>query len=392
MDHRRRCVSVLLWVAFLSAVLPHAAAGQASQGLLEIGAAHLRQADLAGTDAVTAGAFLRRDGQRYSVAASGGLTLADEGRSTGQGFLTGSLLGRPGGRTRWEVGGVLTAFAEGSLPTSRGGYLMVREHFATRAFGAWAGVAVGGVEDAGSWSPTRTFEAASWFARWGTRFTATAVLVDTRSEPYGPEGQVITDPITYTDGSVAARLTFRNRVDLDLRGGLRLISRGALTPSGRGTRSFAALDAGVWVTPRLAIVAAVGRQLSDLARGTPDTRFASVALRFAMHNRPAASPRPRRLPPVIAQVRAALVSDSSGQSRLVVTAPEGELVELAASFTSWEPVRLVRRGETWELDRPLPSGAHRVVVRIAGGQWIVPANLPSTPDDFGGAVGIITVP
>jgi hypothetical protein len=387
----RRRLNVALRVVCLSAVLSHVATAQASQGVVELGAARLRQPDVAETDAVTAGALLRRDGQRYSIAASGGLTVADEGRSTGQGFLIASLLGRPGTRTRWEVGGALTAFAEGSLPASRGAYLMLREHFAARAFGGWAGLAVGGVEDAGSWSPTRTLEVASWFARWGARLTGTAVVVDTRSEPYGLENQLVTDPITYTDASLAARWTFQKRVELDVRGGARFISRGALTANGRGTRSFAALDAGIWVTPRVAVVAAFGRQLSDLARGTPDTRFAAVALRFAMHNR-SARPAPRRPPPVLAQVRLALVSDSSGHSRLVVAAPGSELVELAATFTSWEPVRLVRRGESWELDRPLPSGAHRVVVRIAGGPWLVPANLPSTADDFGGTVGIITVP
>jgi hypothetical protein len=372
-------------------VLSHAVGAQASQGVVEIGAARLRQEDVAGTDAVTIGTLLRREGQRYSVAGSGGLTVADEGRSTGQGLLTASLLGRPEGRARWEVGGALTAFAEGSLPTSRGAYLLVREHFATRSFGGWAGVAVGGVDDAGSWSPTRTLEVGSWFARWGTRVTGTAVVVDTRSEAYGPENQLVTDPISYTDGSLAARWTFRRRVELDVRGGMRLISRGALTANGRGTRSFAAVDAGVWVTPRVAVVAAFGRQLSDLARGTPDTRFAALALRFAMHDR-ASSPTPRRRSPVSVAVRLALMSDSTGRSRLVVAAPDAELVELAATFTSWEPVRLVRRGEAWELDRALPSGAHRVVVRIAGGPWLVPANLPAAADDFGGKVGIITVP
>jgi len=87
-----------------------------------------------------------------------------------------------------------------------------------------------------------------------------------------------------------------------------------------------------------------------------------------------------------------LVSDTLGQARLVVDAPYGDVVELAASFTSWEPVSLVRRENRWELDGPIPSGAHRVLVRVDGGPWLVPANLPAAADDFGGAVGIVTVP
>jgi hypothetical protein len=269
--------------------------------------------------------------------------------------------------------------------------VVAREHFAIRNFGGWAGVAVGGIEDADWWSPTRTAEIGSWFAKRDTRVTATAVLVDTRSEPYDEAGKLVTDPVTYTDASLGLRRTFRQRVDVDARGGLRLISRGALTATGRGTRPFAAVDAAVWLTPRVALVAAVGRQLSDLARGTPDTRFAALALRVSMRDRTAA-PAPVRRQPVPGVLRLAIVTDGGGRSRLVVTAPAGTLVELAATFTDWEPLLLVRRGEAWELDRPIPSGAHRVLVRVDGGPWFVPANLPAAEDDFGGSVGIITIP
>lgn len=272
-----------------------------------------------------------------------------------------------------------------------GAYLVAREHFAVRDFGGWAGVAVGGVEDANRWSPTRSAEIGSWFAWGGARVTTTAVLVDTRSEPYGPEGQLVTDPITYTDGSLGMRWAFRRRVEVDARGGIRFISRGALSATGRGTRPFAAVDAAVWITPRVAFSAALGRQLSNLSRGTPDTRFAALALRLTMGDR-SASPAPVRRPPSAGVVRLALVIDTAGQSRLVVTAPSAALVELAASFTSWEAVPLVRRVDGWVLDRSLPSGAHRVLVRVDGGRWIVPANLPAAADDFGGSVGIITIP
>lgn len=376
--------------AWLAALLPHVVPAQTSSGLVEVGAARLQHRDIAPTHAMTAGASARHDGLRYAFAAAGGLAFAEDGRSTSLGLLAASLLGRPGGPSRWEIGGALAAFGQSSVGTNRSAYLLAREHFAVRGFGAWAGVALGGVEDAGRWSPTRTAEIAAWFARRGTRVTAAAVLVDTRSEPYGPEGQLVTDPITYTDGSIAMRWGFRRRVELDARGGIRFISRGALTATGRGTRPFAAVDAAVWVTPRVAVVAAIGRQLSDLPRGTPDTRFAALALRFTMRDR-ATPPAPVRRPPA-SQLRLALVSDTAGQSRLVVTAPSGALVELAASFTSWEPVPLMRRGDTWELDRSIPSGAHRLLVRVDGGPWIVPANLPAAADDFGGLVGIITVP
>jgi hypothetical protein len=380
-----------LQAASLAALVAHVARPQTSQGVFEIGAAHLRQRDIAATEAVTLGTTVRHDARRYAIAATGGVTLADEGRSTSQGLLTASILDRPGKRTRWEIGGAVTGFAQSSLPAAFGAYVTAREHFAIGSFGGWAGVAIGGVEDGELWSPTRTMEVASWYARWGTRLSATAVRVDTRSEEYTSGGQRVTDPITYTDGSLGARWTFRRRLDIDARGGLRIVSRGALTPTGRATRSFAAVDAAVWVTPRLAIVAGMGRQLSDLARGTPDTRFAALALRFAIHDR-ARVPRPIRRPARVEPLRLAVLSDSTGQSRLVVMAPLGERVELVATFTNWEPVALVRSGEVWALDRVVPSGVHRVLVRVDGGPWMVPLNLPAAADDFGGTVGIITVP
>jgi hypothetical protein len=377
--------------ASLVALLPYVVAAQTSHGLVEVGAARLQTRDIAPNHAVTVEASGRHDGLRYAFAAAAGLALADDGRSTSQGLLTGSFLGRPGKPSRWEIGGALTAFGQGSLGMNGGAYVLAREHFARRGFGGWAGFALGGVDDVGGWSPTRTAEIASWFARRGTRVTGTAVLVDTRSEPYGSDGRLVTDPITYTDGSLGLRWAFRRRVEIDARGGMRFISRGALTANGRGTRPFAAVDAAVWVTPRLAVTAAVGRQLADLARGTPDTRFAALALRVTTRDR-AAAPTPVRRRPIGGVLRLALVTDSAGESRLVVTAPSGVLVELAASFTSWEPVPLVRRGDGWELDRSIPSGAHRVLVRVDGGPWIVPANLPAADDDFGGRVGIITIP
>ncbi|MFN2563597.1 MAG: glycogen-binding domain-containing protein [Gemmatimonadaceae bacterium] len=391
MRQRRRTLRACVGVACLAAALPARLAAQMSQGTVEIGAARLRQRDVPRTDAATAGLTLRRDAARYALAAAGALTLADGDRSTTQGLLAASLLGRAGGRTRWEIGGAVTVFDQGDLPASAGAYLIAREHLAIGRFGGWVGVGFGGIEEFNWWSPTRSAELATWYASRVARFTAAAVLVDTRSEPYGPVTQRVTDPVTYTDGSISARWVVGRRVDVDARAGVRLISRGALSATGRGTRPFAAVDAAVWVTPRVALVAAIGRQLSDLSRGTPDTRFAAVALRFTVRD-PARVPPPARRPAVITKPRLALVSDTSGQSRVVVTASRAALVELAATFTSWEPVALVRRGDQWELDRPIPSGAHRVLVRVDGGPWVVPENLPAAADDFGGAVGIVTVP
>jgi hypothetical protein len=257
---------------------------------------------------------------------------------------------------------------------------------------------LGGVEDLDRWYPTRTAEAGSWLARGSSRISASAVLVDTRSEPYLSGTRLVTDPVTYTDVALGGQHG-TERLELEGRAGARLISRGALTVTGRGTRAFAAVDAAVWITPRLAIAGALGRQLSDLARGTPDTHFASLALRVALSDRswtpPDARSRRARSQPAPAPTRPqlTLTSDSTAAARLVVTgAQHAQRVELAATFTGWEPVALIREGERWRLDRPVTSGTHRVLLRIDGGPWLVPANLPAAADDFGGSVGLLTVP
>jgi len=84
---------------------------------------------------------------------------------------------------------------------------------------------------------------------------------------------------------------------------------------------------------------------------------------------------------------------SGGPVRLVVRVPGAATVELAGDFTDWQPIALRRSAEgTWETILPIPSGVHRVNVRIDGAGWLVPAGTTRSSDDFGGEVGIVSVP
>jgi hypothetical protein len=393
----RRLAAVLSVAAFAGAPAPCVRA-QTPRGAVELGAARLRQGEEAGVAAVTAGGTVRHEAARYAIAAGGGVTLSDDGGATTQGLLTASVFRRAGQLTRWELGGALTGFGENGAPFAAGAYVLAREHIGRGPAGGWIGVGIGGVEDLNRWYPTRTAEVGSWFAAGAGRLTATALLVDTRSEPRVSGSRLVTDPVTYTDAALGGRRASQ-RLELEGRAGVRLISRGALTATGRGTRAFAAIDAAVWVTPRLAVAAALGRQLSDLARGTPDTRFASLALRLALAERSWTPPDTRirragpRPSPAPTRPQLALTTDSASGPRLVVTgAQRAGRVELAATFTGWEPVTLIRDGDAWRLDRALTSGTHRVLLRLDGGPWLVPGNLPTAADDFGGSVGLLTVP
>src|SRR5262249_54151066 len=96
--------------------------------------------------------------------------------------------------------------------------------------------------------------------------------------------------------------------------------------------------------------------------------------------------RPVVTGPTMSVVRA----DSARRIQVVVE--RAARVELMADFTGWNAVVLERSGGMWVTDRIIAPGPHRVAIRIDGGEWIVPANLPRVEDDLGGSVGLITVP
>jgi hypothetical protein len=78
--------------------------------------------------------------------------------------------------------------------------------------------------------------------------------------------------------------------------------------------------------------------------------------------------------------------------RIDVRADNASRIEIMGDFTNWSPVVLVPNDNVWRLERAISPGPHRIAIRIDGGPWIVPVNLPRIEDDLGGTVGIITVP
>jgi len=75
-----------------------------------------------------------------------------------------------------------------------------------------------------------------------------------------------------------------------------------------------------------------------------------------------------------------------------VQAPGAQRVELMGDITGWEPRPLDRRGGRWEVRLTATSGSHHLLLRLDGGQWVVPANLPRLDDELGGVVGLIVIP
>jgi hypothetical protein len=79
-----------------------------------------------------------------------------------------------------------------------------------------------------------------------------------------------------------------------------------------------------------------------------------------------------------------------------ITAPNAATVELMADFTEWQPIKLERAGGVWRVagggGRPITSGLHRVSIRVDGGPWTVPSNLPRADASPDASFGLVTVP
>jgi hypothetical protein len=132
-----------------------------------------------------------------------------------------------------------------------------------------------------------------------------------------------------------------------------------------------------------------GTTLDDVVRGVPRTRFLSVSVRVT--SQPHATVFARRI--TVAGPRVSVSRMDAQLLRIEITADAKSSVELMADFTDWLPVALDHVGGVWRLERTIAAGAHRLAMRIDGGEWIVPVNLPRVEDELGGAaVGIITIP
>jgi hypothetical protein len=74
-----------------------------------------------------------------------------------------------------------------------------------------------------------------------------------------------------------------------------------------------------------------------------------------------------------------------------IRAPVAARVEVAGSFSGWEPIPLELKGAYWEAQVRVPPGRHRVAYRIDGGAWRAPSGLARLKE-FGGEVGLIVIP
>jgi len=380
------------WLAAALGLLPFCTLGGQVQVTADVGSSVLRQTGLPESAVFTAGADLRWLAPRGSVSSSALAALASDGRGTGQVLIVGALQGPPAQFAHWEVAGSASAYGlTNDLPTTSV-QLMAREYVGGALRGVFVGAGGAGILRNQLWRPAVVGQTGGWWRRGVDQFLGTISATTTIAEAHqnfpGFGDFMLTERAVYADFSSGWRRDERSysiTAAVGLRAGFRAVS--AVDGWGSMTGEW-------WVTPHAALVAGVGRGLADVIRGVPPTRYATVALRVALQPRVSLVLLPA-VPPMAGPRLVVAPGSEPNQRTIEVHALGASAVEIMADFTSWEPVALTRgdeSSEVWRVERSIEQGPHRIAVRLNGGEWRVPANLPRVSNGFGGSVGLITVP
>jgi len=361
----------------ISALAARPAASQL-QLSADIGASHLQRSDVPQASALTFAANVAATGD-HGWFRSGILGVrANADQSTTQALFAGSLAESPDRPVHGELGGFVSGFGESGYSLTLSGEIMPRLQIGTAARGGAIGVGVGGTQHAGVRAGIAHAASDVWWTFGDQQFASSLSFVKTSGSFVGAESP--NDAPSFYDLTGAWRHD-RGGIAIGASGGYRY---GTQNVSG-GT--WGSADATFWVLPRTALVVGVGRSLDDPVRGVPQTTFASVAIRITgtVHE----TLMPRR---AVTGARIAVQRVGDARRRFEIRGVRASRVEVMGDFTDWSPVSLEAAGDAWRLEMIVTPGLHRIALRIDGGEWIAPANIPHATDDLGGIVGLITVP
>ncbi len=284
------------------------------------------------------------------------------------------------------------------------------------AGGVWVGAVGGLTTGVGGAAPFVGVDAGAWRAVAATRLVATATWTATRADSAALAAALASpNGAALAPGSLAPGTSRVHTLDvaaaverigpaIELAGSMGARHTAlAASPDGSAGRGWGALALGAvtwWARPGVGLVAGAGTQPAEPARGLPPVRHVALTLRLRPRAwggaRGAAAidvARPTGAVPRAADVAVPAVAAADGSHVLRVSAPGAVRVELRAAATGWRPVDLARgAGGEWAITLAWPAGAHRVALRVDGGAWRAPANVPTVDDEFGGQVGLLVVP
>src|SRR3989475_2198754 len=354
-------------------------------GTVDVGVSTVRYDGFLRSGAASVAPTLTWERPGSAVTARGTCLRFESGRRSLQGLVAASFFTPPSFLPHhWR--GELSISASGSSYAHFASFWHAtgeaRLHFIEGGRGAWIGGTGGRTSYGQAPRPVAVVGAGVWVRRAGVTVAASA----TRS---------IVGDTAYSDIASTAHAS-RGRFELDGSVATRVSSRGA----GHGVDGEA--SAAFALGGRAALFVSGGRYPTDPVSGSVAGRYVSAGLRLRTTLlRPRANRDPQ-LPSrslasgdggagFTAQLQVQPTPD--GCARVVVHALAVATVEVAGDFTDWQPVTLRRTSDNmWESVLHIPSGVHRVNVRIDGGKWIAPAGTARAEDEVGGGGGGVARP
>lgn len=392
------------WCVMLgcAALLPASAGAQLQAGL-ELAGAQVAQPNFPSHRAGTAQLGLGFDAAAFSLHGGSLWTRPQWQRVRVHHVIRGAVRTDRARRLGLEATAAGSAYDDGAWPEAVSLHAGLGARARFTGLTLEAGIGTGALDDGFHEYPMTTVEIGGATTWRQVPVRAAVTLHRTLGEPRveivdgsTPIAVTTRDPITYTDMAVRALLV-RRGVELEVRGGTRIVHRTIAFEPRPGPRLFGTVDAAWWIRAHAAIALVLGNELADLSRGLPAARFASLGVRLqwrAPTSRLVARTHPSRttgdaIAPEVLLER----GDAPGATLRVHIAGRARQVEVAGTFTGWEPVSLTAGADgTWSLAMRVGPGPHRLLVRVDGGPWQPPANLPALDDGFGGRVGIVTIP
>ncbi len=341
----------------------------------DVGVSRLRQANIPTANAFSGGATADWLGERGQVRATFLASRQTESRWTGQGVVFGSLTGNSPS-SWWQLDVAATDYAQTSALPTTSVEAAARARAGSGNGGAALGIGGGASVTGGQGGGVQRALADAWRSIGPEQFVASLGWTHAK-----PPRAFAPGSVSYADLSGGWRHE-AGAVSLGLSAGFRFQSSG-----GPDTDSWQLFDAGVWFAPHAAFVVTAGRTLEDFVRGTPRTTWVGATIRLSPNAHVSLARRTRvdRSMPRLAVTRI-----DAQRVALDITVPNAARVEIMADFTEWQPIPLqaATAGGPWRLERQITPGLHRVSLRIDGGSWIAPSNLPRA--EVG--VGLLTVP
>jgi len=377
---------------------------QGTLAWIDAGGARVQQPRSALRNAGTLGGGLWHGRSRWSVAAEGAITLADDSLAAAQWVLRGSLA--PAARWRTDLDLVSTTNGL-DWPGSASG---------SRSAALRQSVLLGPVTVHGSAGVGRTDR-----YLMSTRGHAYALGADVQRVlgrsvwRLGVTGQrAFTDDWMLMEASgivlereVPAYTLDDLGVDLAWRMARWSLSASRSWRQGAGATLGRAngfsITASWQLSPALLLMAQGGEQLADVVRGVPQARYTGIAMRWnplrvqGVQRTARAFADTRSLSPdVVPDLRGDEVvlqrREGRGVLSLSIVATPDAVVEVASSANEWTPVRMAFGPSGFTHVLTLHTGTHKVAVRINGGAWRAPRGLVAVDDEFGGQAGLVVVP